>query len=257
MNQVFDAYARYYDLLYQDKDYAAEAEYVSTHIRKHVPNAKKILDLGCGTGAHAEHLAKMGYKVHGIDLSETMLLRAEERKAQLSPEVAALISFSCGDVRKVRINETYDVVISLFHVMSYQTTNADLEAAFETAASHLRPGGVFLFDYWYGPGVLMQTPDVRVKRLEDNYIKVVRIAEPELKENNNVVNVNYNIFIKSKIDGKIDQIHEVHKMRYLFLPELMVLANSRIWSEIICFGWMDFKNINKKFWSGFAVAIVK
>ena len=53
MNQVFDAYARYYDLLYCDKDYAAEAGYVANHIRKLLPHTTHILELGCGTGAHA------------------------------------------------------------------------------------------------------------------------------------------------------------------------------------------------------------
>jgi predicted TPR repeat methyltransferase len=63
MSQVFDTYARYYDLLYRDKDYAGESEYVAAHIRKQAPQAKCILELGCGTGAHAEHLARMGYTV--------------------------------------------------------------------------------------------------------------------------------------------------------------------------------------------------
>ena len=45
MSQVFDAYARYYDLLYRDKDYVGEAEYVAAHIRKQAPQAKRILEL--------------------------------------------------------------------------------------------------------------------------------------------------------------------------------------------------------------------
>ena len=55
MNPAFDTYARYYDLLYRDKDYAGEAAYVASHIRQHAPEAARILELGCGTGAHAEH----------------------------------------------------------------------------------------------------------------------------------------------------------------------------------------------------------
>lgn len=83
MSQVFDTYAHYYDLLYRDKDYAGESEYVAAHIRKQAPQAKRILELGCGTGAHAEHLARMGYTVHGVDLSKAMLARAEARKAKI------------------------------------------------------------------------------------------------------------------------------------------------------------------------------
>ena len=237
MNQVFDTYARYYDLLYRDKDYIAEAEYVATHIRGSAPQAECILELGCGTGAHAEHLARMGYTVHGVDMSEEMLSRAEKRKAALPVDVAARLSFGYGDVRYLRTDQTYDVVISLFHVMSYQTTNVDLVAMFETAATHLSPGGLFLFDFWYGPAVLTQKPEVRVKRLEDEEIKVMRIAEPVMQVNQNLVDVNYTVFIDVKSTGKLEQVRETHRMRYFSLPELQCCWQS-IFQDCGALGWM-------------------
>jgi len=250
MNQVFDAYARYYDLLYCDKDYAGESDYVAAHIRRQAPQAKRILELGCGTGAHAEHLARMGYTVHGVDMSEGMLARAEARKAALPPEVSARLSFGHGDVRTVRTGETYDAVISLFHVMSYQTSNADLAAAFGTASAHLQPGGLFLFDFWYGPAVLTQRPEVRIKRLEDEDIKVTRIAEPEMHVNENVVDVNYSVFIEVKGLMKVEQVKEKHRMRYLFLPELLRLTDAEVWTDIESFGWMKLKALHQDDWAG-------
>jgi SAM-dependent methyltransferase len=252
MNQVFDTYARYYDLLYRDKDYAGESEYVAAHIRKQVPKAKRILELGCGTGAHAEHLARMGYTVHGVDMSKSMLARAEARKASLPPDVAARLSFGHGDVRTVRTGESYDAVISLFHVMSYQTSNADLSSAFETASVHLQPGGVFLFDFWYGPAVLAQRPDVRIKRLEDDEIKVTRIAEPEMHVNENVVDVNYQVWIEVNQSGKVEQVRETHKMRYLFLPEIEQINHSRF--KMKChFAWMKSEQPGLEDWSGISI----
>jgi predicted TPR repeat methyltransferase len=179
MSKVFDAYAAYYDLLYGGKDYAAEAEYVAAHIRRHVLQATRVLELGCGTGGHAEYLARMGYTIHGVDLSESMLAKANLRKASFPSEVQERLLFIQGDVRTVRTGETYDAVISLFHVISYQTTNADLIAAMTTAATHLKPGGVFIFDCWYGPGVFTDPPETRVRRLEGDGFTVTRIAEPE------------------------------------------------------------------------------
>ena len=55
---VFDAYAAYYDLLYKDKDYAGETEYVHRLIQRFNPGAKSILELGSGTGKHARLLAE-------------------------------------------------------------------------------------------------------------------------------------------------------------------------------------------------------
>jgi SAM-dependent methyltransferase len=250
MSQVFDTYARYYDLLYRDKDYAAESEYVATHIRKHSPQAKRILELGCGTGAHAEHLARMGYTVHGVDMSEAMLARAEARKSVLPTEVAARLSFSLGDVRNVRTGEKFDAVISLFHVISYQTTNADLCAVFDTAAAHLQSAGLFLFDFWYGPAVLVKCPEVRVKCLEDEEVKVTRIAEPELLVNDNVAEVNYTVFIEDKSTNATQQLFEKHRLRYLFLPELE-WYHGTLWKEILSREWLSDRPLSADSWSGF------
>ena len=254
MSQVFDTYARYYDLLYQDKDYAAEAEYVASNIRSSAPNARYILELGCGTGAHAEHLSRMGYTVHGVDMSAEMLARAEARKATLPADVAARLSFGLGDARTVRTQKTYDVVISLFYVMSYQTSNDDLTAAYETAAIHLTKGGLFLFDFWYGPAVLVQKPEVRVRRLEDEEIRVIRIAEPVMHVNENVVDVNYTVFIEVKLTSQVEQVKETHRMRYLFLPELKCYGAGKF-KEIISNAWMTNNVLNVDTWGGFQLLV--
>lgn len=251
MKGIFDAYAHYYDLLYRDKDYAGEAAYVNSFIRKYSTHASRILELGCGTGGHAEQLARMGHIVHGVDMSPSMLARAETRKAGLPPEIAGKLSFSQGDARTIRTGETYDVTIALFHVMSYQASNDDLGATFETAYAHLAPGGVFLFDFWYGPAVLTEKPEVRVKRLEDGASRITRIAEPELKENDSTVDVNYTLFIQNKSDGQIEQFSESHRMRYLFLTELENYFAGRF-SHPVFFEWMTEHPLSANAWSGFA-----
>lgn len=136
---VFGAYSRYYDLLYRDKDYAGEAAYVRSLIERTKPGARTLLDLGCGTGRHDALLAELGYSVTGVDRSSEMLEVARASAAKLGPEKAP--RFEQGDVRTVRLGKTFDVVVSLFHVVSYMTTNADLKQAFRTAREHLAPGG--------------------------------------------------------------------------------------------------------------------
>jgi SAM-dependent methyltransferase len=232
MSEVFDAYARYYDLVYRDKDYAAEAGYVASRIAQANPAARSILELGCGTGAHAEPLAKLGYQVHGVDRSAAMVARAEERRSRLPREISDRLSFSVGDVRTHRTGRRHDAVISLFHVMSYLTSAEDLDAAVGTAYDSLAPGGLFFFDFWYGPAVLLQRPEVRVRRLEDDEVRVTRIAEPLMHTERNVVDVEFTVFVEHKGSGTISRLREVHPMRYLFLPELQSLVASR-------FEWVD------------------
>ncbi|RAM51565.1 MAG: SAM-dependent methyltransferase [Hapalosiphonaceae cyanobacterium JJU2] len=222
---VFGNYARYYDLLYHDKDYVGEAQFIHRLIKTYAPNAQNILELGCGTGNHAVLLAKEGYKINGVDFSLEMLQKADNRLCQLPVELASRLKFSHGDIRQVRLNQTFDVVMSLFHVISYQTKNEDLLAAFATVKEHLKPGGIFIFDIWYGPAVLTELPTVRVKRLEDEEILVTRIAEPVIHPNDNVVDVNYQVLIKDKNSNYVEQITEKHHMRYLFKPEVELLLS--------------------------------
>lgn len=217
---VFADYARYYDLLYRDKDYQAEAEFIHQLVRRYAPAATSILELGCGTGNHASLLVEKGYSLCGIDQSAAMLATAQQRLAHLPPDQAQRLEFFEGDVRTIRVSRQFDVVISLFHVISYQTTNADLQAAFATAKTHLNPGGILIFDCWYGPAVLSDRPIVRVKRLEDDAIQVTRIAEPQMHPNQNLVDVNYQVFIKDKATGAVADLQETHHMRYLFQPEI-------------------------------------
>ena len=234
---IFAGYSRYYDLLYRDKDYGGEARYVAALIEEHCPSAKAVLELGCGTGAHAAELAALGYDVTGVDMSEGMLETAELRRAAVSPDVASRMSFATGDIRSVRLEKRFDAVISLFHVISYQTSNDDLASAMATAREHLAPGGAFVFDCWYGPAVLRQWPTVTEKRLSDDATEVLRVAEPVVHPNENVVDVNYTVEVTDRLTGASETLRETHRMRYLFTPEIelaltaagMQLATARAW----------------------------
>jgi SAM-dependent methyltransferase len=219
---VFEAYSQYYDLLYRDKNYAAEADYVHGLIERERPGSQTLLDLGCGTGRHDFLLSERGYRVTGVDMSADMLQVAEAERARrlASPAKSEPPTFAQGDVRSVRLGQRFDVVVSLFHVMSYQTTNDDLRAAFTTLREHAAPGGLVLFDAWYGPTVLSDRPVVRVKRLSGDGFDVTRLAEPVLHPNENVVDVNYQIMIVNRESQRTEQLRETHRMRYLFVPEV-------------------------------------
>lgn len=215
---VFDKYSEYYDLLYKDKDYEKETNYIIKLIKKYKPETQTIMDIGCGTGKHSNILANNDYNVLGIDLSETMLNIAREKINN--------VDFQLGDARTYRTSKVFDVVISLFHVASYQTTNDDLKKYFETAFMHLDKDGIFIFDCWYGPGVITEKPEERTKELENDFLKVKRHCVPEIYPNGNIVDVNYNIQITNKKTGIRSDIRETHRMRYLFKPEVELLMNN-------------------------------
>ncbi|MDR2780745.1 MAG: methyltransferase domain-containing protein [Synergistaceae bacterium] len=214
----FGDYSRYYNLLYRDKDYAGEARYVDSIVRRYVPNAATMLELGCGTGRYTAEFAAMGYRVHGVDMSADMLREARDIQN-------ANIELSLGDARNVRLGEKFDVVAALFHVMSYQSSNEDVSDVLATMKEHLADGGVAVFDFWYGPAVLTQRPETRFKEVEDDEIKVSRVAVPVMDFAKNMVSVNYTAFIRDKRGGSVKELRETHNMRYFFEPELLMFGN--------------------------------
>ena len=216
---TFQDYAYYYNAFYQDKDYKSEAMQIDELLRKYRNNIEKIINYGCGTGKHDIELVKLGYQCVGIDLSELMINIAQNNVAK----EATSINFSVADIRSYEPQEKYDAVISLFHVMSYQNKNKDILDAFKSARKALNKGGIFLFDVWYGPGVLSDKPVVRVKEIEDEKNKLIRIARPVMYDRDNVVDVNYEVLVINKETSEVQTINETHSMRYFFRPELEYL----------------------------------
>lgn len=110
--------------------------------------------------------------------------------------------------------------IYLFHILSYQTTDRDVEEFFEMARCHLKDNGILIFDVWYKPAVLKQLPEKRTKNLEDDERRVVRHCKPDIKLEAHIVDVNYTLDILNKINNTQKIIRETHSMRYFSDEEI-------------------------------------
>ncbi|MEO6567304.1 MAG: class I SAM-dependent methyltransferase [Opitutaceae bacterium] len=218
MSPDFNQYARYYDLLYRDKNYAEEAVFIDRLLRRFGGAGGTLLDVGCGTGAHARELASLGWRVTGVDRSATMIELARSKTISGSP-----IEFCTAAAADFDLGRLFPTAISLFHVASYQIEEGDLQKMFENVRRHLSPRGLFLFDFWHGPGVRLDPPVIRVRRLENEHLRITRIAEPEHLQERSTIEVNYEIFVENRQSGVIERIRELHRMRYFFLPEIEAL----------------------------------
>jgi SAM-dependent methyltransferase len=243
---VFEKYAQYYDLLYQDKDYKAESEYVSSIIDEYNPKTKKILEFGSGSGIHGRLLGDLGYQVSGIERSQQMIDLGNE-KAELS-EVTS--NFNCvqGDCTETFIGNDFDTVISLFHVLTYQTSNESIIAMLNNACKQLKPGGIFIFDYWYAPAVWNYRPTLRVKKVENSELKITRIAEPKCCEDKNRVDVNYLTFVEDLSRGQISKIQETHEMRAFDLDEITQFSSSAGFEVLHSEEWITKDSPSPKTW---------
>lgn len=244
---VFADYARYYNVLYQDKPYADEVNFVLSCLHQNQISPKTLLDLGCGTGRHALEMARCGIAVTGIDMSETMLHMGEQmlQACPLNP----LPVLQYGDARTARLYKHFDVVTSLFHVMSYQTSEEDALAVLHTAHTHLKPDGLFLFDFWYGSGVLTDPPTKRHRIMENADTLVERTAEPLHDSINNTVQVHYAMTLLDKHTKQETKLSEIHSMRYWFMPELRFLARQSGFTVVSEGAWMQHTPPTKDTWN--------
>ncbi len=256
---TFDLYAAYYDLLYRDKPYDREVDYVAGLLPDGLSSKFRILELGCGTGGHAFELAKRGCMVQGIDISESMIANARSRVVGLPAAEADRLRFDLADMRGYRSDsrEPFDLVLSLFHVMSYATSNADQHAAFQCARAHLDAGGLFVFDFWYGPAVLSDRPRRASKNVADEQITVARTTTPLLLVNENCVDVCFDVTVTARADGRTQAFAERHRMRYLFLPEIAKSLEATGFELLSSQAWMSRAPLDDSTWYGCVVGRAK
>ena len=214
--KAFERYAEYYDLIYQDKDYERECDFIEDIFRRFSSDpVRTVLDGGCGAGGHAIPLARRGYLITGIDSSEIMLKRAKKKAV----ESDLSLDFHLGDLRQFDLVKKFDACICMFAVMDYITETEDVLETLKSIRRHLNSGSLFIFDFWNGLAVLRILPAVRVQVVEDEKVRIIRIAEPELDAFNHLCRVRYRLLVNQD-SALIDDIIETHAIRYYFPQEI-------------------------------------
>jgi cyclopropane fatty-acyl-phospholipid synthase-like methyltransferase len=132
----YSVFAKFYDSAMKDR--TAEAENVEKLIKKFNPGTKKILELGCGTGFFLKFFLDRGYDVAGIDLSEEMLVIAQQKLPD--------ISLSQQDMATFASPTKYDTILCLFDSINHLLDYESWEKVFFNTHNNLNKKGVFIFD---------------------------------------------------------------------------------------------------------------
>jgi len=226
-------YAQLYDAIYSAKDYAFEVGQVLEFARRHGVEVRTIVDYGCGTGNHARRFAERGIKVYGIDCSEHMLAAAREKTKHLQ-NAEFLHDSELAVIPEVSV----DIFCLLFDVLSYIVENDALDRLLSYIVSRLKPQGLFVFDFWYGPSVLALRPMNRWKEFEVNGAKILRLTRPELDWNSSTVNVTHELIVMQENQIK-DRFVDSHVMRFFFKNEINHFLKVH-GLEVVHFGtWQD------------------
>ena len=131
----YEVFGKFYDAVMGDG--AESAKRVSELLRASKPDAKKVLELGCGTGSILRHLQDT-YEVYGLDLSSKMLSIARKKIPKAK--------FSRQNMVDFQIDERFDAVLCVFDSINHIRRFSDWKRVFARVRKHLSPGGCFIFD---------------------------------------------------------------------------------------------------------------
>jgi 2-polyprenyl-3-methyl-5-hydroxy-6-metoxy-1,4-benzoquinol methylase len=213
---AFEKYARYYDLLYQEKNYEQECDFLVQLFKQYSPfPVTSLLEMGCGSGGHAFPLARRGLQVTGFDLSTGMLELARRKKEA----VGLNVDLHQASLTDFQFPKTFDTVICMFAVLNYITTNAELENVLNRVRKHIRDDGLFIIDIWNGLAVLRVLPEVRTKIVEQGDIRIIRMVKPELDAARHICRNHYRMLVLER-DKLKEEIEETHIIRFLFPQEI-------------------------------------
>lgn len=131
----YEVFGKFYDEVMGDR--ARSAEHLHKLIREAKPNARSVLELGCGTGSILKYLARY-YDVSGLDVSRRMLAIARKKLPDVSLYRQDMVNFD--------IDDRFDVICCVFDSINHIRRFSDWTKAFGNARRHLLPGGCFIFD---------------------------------------------------------------------------------------------------------------
>jgi ubiquinone/menaquinone biosynthesis C-methylase UbiE len=229
---MFERCAEYYDMLYHEKGYDSECDFLEqifSNFSSKPP--KRILELGCGTGAHTLPLAQRGYSITAVDRSERMLAIGRGKVAEMEKgNVTGSVTFRQGDIGALNIgaNQPFDSMIALFAVFSYLGSNCDMTAAFRGTRRYLESGGLFIFDTWFGPAVMMQKPTNRCRIVDYAHQRILSFAMCTLNVVGHTVRIDYTLLCVA--NGQV--VDEVNESRWQRCWHNIEFSSSyaRLWS---------------------------
>ncbi len=218
---MFDDSAGFYDLIYGSfKDYAAEAVIVSEWIERYRAGAASLLDVACGTGEHARHLAARGFAVDGIDINPAFVRIAQTKVPTGRFAQADMSAFSLG--------RRYDAVVCLFSSIGYVLTLERLGSTLVALADHLDDHGVLLVEPWFTPGT-WSSGQVHQQSASSGGVLVSRMGYSGV--DGRVSSIRFEYLIGTEGQG-IEHRAEMHELG-LFTKAEMTDAFERVGLEVV------------------------
>lgn len=204
-----------YDVIYGEfKDFGSEAREIASLIRDMCPQAKRVLDVGCGSGRHDAFLTdEHGYEVDGLDIQSDFLEIARKRCPNGE--------FYRGDMASFNLGKRYDAVLCLFSSIGYVRTLDRLNLTARSILRHVAPGGIALMEPWFTPDAF-RGGSVHLHSVDREDLKISRVSRSEVQGRISSLEFQYLVAEPSGIQ----HLKEVHELGLFTVEEMMAALNS-------------------------------
>ncbi len=213
---AYSGFAQIYDHYMHTEDYQRWFEGVQSLIQKYSRPTKQILELACGSGNMSLLLAKSGYDVVGLDLSEDMLMIAKDKALQERMK----IGFFQQDMTQFELNQKFDTVLCICDGMNYVLENEEMEELFKRVHHSLKENGSFIFDIstYYKLKYILGESTIAESQEDSAFI-----WENYYDDEMDILSFDLSVFTRENILYKRND--EVHEQRAYKIKDIESLSN--------------------------------
>ncbi len=238
MVDLYRELARYYDSENADFD-----EDLSAYEVLVARFGGPVLDIGCGTGRVALHLARSGIDLLGIDTSETMLERARSRAHEAGGN-AARINWQQVDIRAFESKQSFGLAIFSFSGFMHLLDHTEQSKALRKIALHLKPEGGLALDL-ANPLAMFRAENIDslvVERLftdEETGDTVMQQSLAHLDSISQIMSLTW-VYDRIAPDGLVHRALMPQQVRYTLISELSLLLDSAGFGKVEAYGDYEF-----------------
>lgn len=210
----YEALAASYDGLTYDIPYDDVLQFMQQILNQAGLQPETVVDLACGTGSLSVRLAKAGYRVYGVDLSEDMLTVAMNKAMELEENIPF---FVCQNMCELTLPEQVDWVVCMLDSVNYLADPADCAEMIRRVAENLKPGGMFIFDFNTPYKLRGLDGQVFLDENEDSYC----VWRAEFDEEENICYYGIDLFQYVEEEDLWERSFEEHR-EYAYTPEQLI-----------------------------------